>query len=242
MSGNFTVVTSPYVELSITSNISSITTIKRFPKDLTIADLKMKLILLTGATMNMKLQLYQENKSVCSMDNDTALLGSYPVENGFILHVTDDSVVAPDYLTRADVEERYQMSEQEYAKKTDNFRTYKEKNLKNINEFKNKENLKSIEEKEKEEQALAESFKVGDRCQVEVKNQPQRTGTIKYVGLVEFQTGYWVGIQYDEPVGKNDGSVKGKQYFQCLMKYGGFVRPSSVKVGYFPEPHDLDEF
>lgn len=45
--------------------------------------------------------------------------------------------------------------------------------------------------------------------------------------------------QYDEPVGKNDGSVGGHRYFQCLDKYGGFLRPALVRCGDFP-PFDED--
>lgn len=44
-----------------------------------------------------------------------------------------------------------------------------------------------------------------------------------------------MGVQYDEPVGRNDGKVKGREYFSCAMNYGAFVRPASLKVGDYPE-------
>ena len=53
--------------------------------------------------------------------------------------------------------------------------------------------------------------------------------------------GSWVGVEYDEPVGKNDGTVEGTRYFSCLAGYGGFVRPSLVSPGDFP-PSDAISF
>jgi tubulin-folding cofactor B len=87
----------------------------------------------------------------------------------------------------------------------------------------------------------AASIKVGDRCQV----AGGRRGEVAFVGRVpELPLGFWVGVKYDEPVGKNDGSVKGVRYFECPDKYGGFVRPDLCEVGDFPEEDpfaDLDD-
>lgn len=46
-------------------------------------------------------------------------------------------------------------------------------------------------------------LKVGDRCQVEPGD---KRGVIKYVGRAEnLGPGFWIGVQYDEPLGKHDG-------------------------------------
>ncbi|KAF8273848.1 dynactin [Lactarius quietus] len=55
-------------------------------------------------------------------------------------------------------------------------------------------------------------------------------GVVRFYGPTSFSSGKWVGIELTEPVGKNDGSVKGVSYFPCKMNYGVFVKPSQVKL------------
>lgn len=82
-------------------------------------------------------------------------------------------------------------------------------------------------------------MEVGNRCQVEPGS---RRGVVSFVGLVpELGTGFWVGVTFDEPVGKTDGTAKGgKRYFEALDRHGGFVRGKNIEVGDFPE-RDLFE-
>lgn len=64
---------------------------------------------------------------------------------------------------------------------------------------------------------------------------------MKYVGKIpDMGEGYFVGIQLDEPFGKNNGSFKSVKYFECLPKYGIFLRPDEINVGDYPEL-DIDE-
>jgi tubulin-folding cofactor B len=89
-------------------------------------------------------------------------------------------------------------------------------------------------------------IQIGQRCQV---HPGSRRGVVSYVGLVPELPGggYWVGVTFDEPVGKTDGSVpcsngkKDKRYFTAMPQYGSFIRGKNVEVGDFPERDIMDE-
>ncbi|XP_045070207.1 kinesin-like protein KIF13A, partial [Coregonus clupeaformis] len=59
----------------------------------------------------------------------------------------------------------------------------------------------------------------------------KRSGTVHYVGGVEFAKGIWVGVQLDVAVGKHNGTVQGRVYFRCPPGYGVFVKPSCLTRG-----------
>jgi hypothetical protein len=64
----------------------------------------------------------------------------------------------------------------------------------------------------------SQELHVGDRVVV----SGTKYGTLKYLGKIHVAEGTWCGIQLDEPLGKNDGSVSGKRYFTCQQRYGLF--------------------
>jgi dynactin 1 len=62
-------------------------------------------------------------------------------------------------------------------------------------------------------------------------------GIVRFYGLTSFAKGTWVGIELDEPSGKNDGTVQGFRYFTCEPDHGVFMRATQVKVlAAAPEP------
>ena len=71
--------------------------------------------------------------------------------------------------------------------------------------------------------AAAGPLEVGDRVIVASTMAGTKTGTLRYLGPTEFAAGEWAGIELDAAIGRNDGSVNGKRYFQCEANFGLFA-------------------
>ena len=71
-------------------------------------------------------------------------------------------------------------------------------------------------------------IKIGLRCVIEGLN---KYGTIKYFGPFHLKPGQvFVGVEYDEPVGKHSGTVDKQPYFQCKAGHGALVKPQVVQL------------
>ena len=238
----FRVVTGDFVNVFITSNITSFTSEKKFDKSMTIFDLKEKMELITGGTAGgMKITAFdKEDKLICELSDPNALLGSFPIDDGMRLHIVDGSKFKGEFENTANVE-KFELTKEEYNKREDTVAAYLKRNkLGKYNEEEMADLAKQKEDKEAQEKCYmdCQGMVEGARCEISVMGQLPKRGTIRFAGKVHFQPGWWVGVEYDEPSGKNDGSVGGQRYFTCQQKYGGFVKPVSVKVGDFP-PEEL---
>ncbi|XP_028908623.1 kinesin-like protein KIF13B [Ornithorhynchus anatinus] len=72
-------------------------------------------------------------------------------------------------------------------------------------------------------------LKVGETVTVGSSKTGAKVGVVRYVGPTDFQEGTWVGVELDQPSGRNDGSVGGKQYFKCSPGYGLLVKPGRIR-------------
>ncbi|XP_071643677.1 uncharacterized protein Clip-190 isoform X3 [Temnothorax longispinosus] len=75
-------------------------------------------------------------------------------------------------------------------------------------------------------------LRIGDRVIVS-SSQGSKTGVLRYQGTTEFAAGEWCGVELDDSIGKNDGSVNDKRYFECLPKHGLFAPVHKVSKSPF---------
>lgn len=229
---------STVVLVNITNSVNDVVSFeRRFNKDLKIRKLKEKLEIITGCSATtMSLEVFSGDTLFCKMTDDDAFLGFYSLQDGMRIHVKDKS----SSYNQDETVPKFELSDDQYDSRSESLRHFLKQNK--LGKY-NAEELKKMEEqaeaqKAKEAEAAA-NIKVGDRCKVTVKGKPTRVGTVRYKGPIEVKPGTFVGVQFDEPLGNNDGSVNGVKFFECPPKYGSFVPPIAVEVGDFPPEADL---
>ncbi|GAA0150392.1 chaperone [Lithospermum erythrorhizon] len=222
------------------SNMKSFSADVRVSLQITVEAVKDKLWKKCGTCVDsMRLELYDDTDAkLADLSQDLRPFGFYSPHDGYRLHVIDldpSSVTSGGWLEDTSLVDKYTISDEAFAKRDGTFRKFKEKWA--------SQNPSSLDSKKQISEDcmkdLCANVKVGDRCQVE---PGEKRGIIKFVGQAEtLSPGFWVGVQYDEPLGKHDGTVKGKRYFECPPLHGAMVRPDKVKVGDYPERDPFEE-
>lgn len=221
---------------------------RRISPSWTISELKSKLETITGIPpANQQLQVYVSSTATSAApisitphtNEDTTTIGQFNLTSYGRIHVNDTRPPAArgNYNDLSQVE-KYVLSENEYEKRSDSVLAWKKNNQ--LGRFSSsgdsKQSLESANAEIEERRIV-----VGARCRVlnpASGESQERRGVIKFVGEIpEIKSHqlFWVGIELDEPLGKNDGTLQGVRYFEAKPTHGSFAKPSNVEVGDFPE-------
>lgn len=203
----------------------------------TVLDLKDKLYRHVG-TRPASMRLLH---SGIELSSGSMTLFSAGVCTGDTVHVVDEdphSASAGGWLEDTSLVPKYELSADAYAAKKGTYRQFRDK-MRQTDPTWTMTGAIRRKQQETQNDSLPSDVSVGKRCSV---TPGGKRGEIVFVGeeLKDLPKGWWVGVCYDEPVGKNDGSIKGVRYFSVPDKFGGLVRPSNVAVGDFP-PLQIDE-
>lgn len=214
---------------------------KAFSGATTVQKLKERLEFACGtAPGNQILQIRNANEEVLNtLHPDDATIAACGVTHGCNIYIVD---IEPDAqvklaagLVKMNMDEvKYEIDEEKYKNRPDSFHQFKQQHLQGFYKQKAEKALKV----QKLSQEAAKKIEVGMRCETGTKRDPRR-GVVKWKGRIGDSETIYVGVQLDEPVGKNDGSAKGVRYFECPDKFGLFVQAHKMEVGDFPE---IDEF
>ncbi|KAI9628435.1 hypothetical protein KEM48_011594 [Puccinia striiformis f. sp. tritici PST-130] len=134
--------------------------------------------------------------------------------------------------------EKFELPIQEYEKRSDSLLAFKIRNK--LGRFNDDQNKQSEEECIPDQEELQAKYPLGSRCQITPttisSNESPLRGTLKFIGPVKFNQKhpYWIGVELDEPRGKNNGSVDGHPYFECPPNRGIFIQPDRVTLGDYP--------
>ncbi|KAI2784002.1 CAP Gly-rich domain-containing protein [Daldinia loculata] len=221
---------------------------RRITPSWSITQLKRKLEPITGIPpSSQRISLKTASKKsipIEAADEDVVLLSNFPLSAYAELHIIDTRPAgAKMNFNDTSGIEKYIMPPEEYEKKSDSVLAWKK--AEKLGRFNpDAPSLEKAKIDAFEFEVKSRGIEVGKRCRV--SGDDTRRGEVKYVGEVKEipgSIGAWVGVQLDEPVGKNDGSIGGTRYWgtESTLKHGVFVRPERVEVGEWPVLNDLED-
>ena len=240
------------VSLPIISPASS--SERRITPTWSISHLKTKLHPITGIPVTSQKLWLQSSATgparpggtlIASADEESTTLESYQLAIGHTIYVEDLRPVGarPNLTDVSKGEtEKYEMPTEAYENLNGTVLSWKKNQ--GLGRF-----AKDADQKREELVGVHETVagergvETGRRCRVGVEDE--RRGEVAYVGPIPEIPGlggWWVGVRLDEPVGKNDGSVAKRRYFDAQGGTRGiFVRPERVEIGEYPPLEDLEE-
>lgn len=170
---------------------------RRFLRNITVSELRARLEPIVGIpSQNQTLTL--DGVLLMNMNLSLVDAGVRELSTLIVGDITDEKNERGGQYTDVSQVEKYDMTDEEYKNRSDTVLAYKKAN--EIGRF-----SKAAAEAEKE--PLPEHIKVNDRCKIHpsTTGEIERLGHVRYVGKTSFSPGNWIGVELDEPVGKNDG-------------------------------------
>ncbi|KAK7748084.1 hypothetical protein SLS53_001336 [Cytospora paraplurivora] len=221
---------------------------RRITPSWSISRLKAKLEPITGippSYQKLSLKTSAHGKiPIEASDEDSTYLTAFPLTAYAELEIVDTRPPGArlNFTDTSEVE-RFVLPEEEYVNRTDSVLAWKK--AEKLGRFDpNGPSREQAKIASFAEEVRSRGIEAGKRCRV--GGDDTRRGTVAYVGEVKEipgGSGAWVGVQLDEPVGKNDGSINGVRYWgePSELKHGVFVRPERVDVGEYPPMDDLGD-
>ncbi|KYQ90814.1 tubulin folding cofactor B [Tieghemostelium lacteum] len=200
---------------------------KNFPLTLSIKEFKEKLHRFAGTDtkwMHLQFRSGPDRDIIKDIDlnqEESVTLDSLSLVDGMNIHIIDkDPNQYIMELVDTSKAEKVKMSDAEYDLRENTVKKQLEKQKLEQQQLKEQQEISDNQE--------PSHLKVGEKCLVKSDDSSTRLGIIAFIGQTEFSSGYWVGVILNQPLGKNDGSVKGKSYFSCQPNYGCFVRARNI--------------
>ncbi|SCU87806.1 LAFA_0E08922g1_1 [Lachancea sp. 'fantastica'] len=192
-------------------------------------------------------------KTVTAPCEKTGPFGEFLKQTPVLLHITDVNSgslaheLAQD-MARSEnnsdpLSKHFTLSEEDYKKRDDSVLQWK-KNT-GLGSYDPQYRAKLDQELQRQKE-WAQRLTLNERCRVTTPNSGlERRGWLRYVGHLPHtrskDQGIWCGVEFDEPCGKNDGSLDGEVLFGPVKpSYGGFVKPTSVETSSEFQPLDID--